>query len=191
MRDAAKTKAQILVSARAILARDGFAGLGVNALAGEAGVGKPLIYRYFGNMEGVAAALASDGAAGSTDEHTALACDSAAEAVASLVQYGRGLAGDRTRRDLLAWSLAAPHAPPLETAGKEAPGTIAGAHPDRDPAGVMAIMQAAIAFLLIHSDRHDAWAGLPLDEPRHLARLERAMAAIVQATLSGTEVTGK
>ncbi|XOV74734.1 MAG: TetR/AcrR family transcriptional regulator [Phycisphaerales bacterium] len=34
-----------------LLARDGFQGMGVNALAREAGVDKVLIYRYFGSLD--------------------------------------------------------------------------------------------------------------------------------------------
>ena len=185
MRNATKTKTQILDAARAILARDGFHGLRVNALASEAGVGKPLIYRYFKDMQGVAAALAAD----MDSEGAALSSENANEAVKALIQYGRALAGDRTRRDLLAWSLAAGDAPSMDAGEAEPPAPIAGASLESDAAGVMAIMQAAISFLLIRSDRHDAWAGLRLDQPRHLARLERAMAAIVRATLSEPKVT--
>lgn len=187
MRNADQTRARILDAARQILAREGFHGLGVNALASEAGVGKPLIYRYFGNMAGVAAALAGDLAPAGLARETSSADPT--QAVKALIGYGRALAGDRTRRDLLAWSLAAPDAPPLDADEGEAPAPVAGVNLDTDPAGVMAIMQAAIAFLLICRDRHGAWAGIPLAEPRHMARLERAMADILRATLSGSEVT--
>ena len=192
MRSADKTKAGILDAARRILTRDGFAGLGVNALAAEAGVGKPLIYRYFGDLAGVAAALVGEIAPrGLEPVKSGPDATEAAEAVKALIGYGRGLAGDRTRRDLMAWSLAAPGAPPLDADGKETPEPISGTSLESDPAGVMAIMQAAITFLLICSDRHDAWAGLPLNEPRHMARLERAMAAIVRATLTEPQVTNR
>lgn len=192
MRDSKQTKSRILDAARHILAREGFAGLGVNALAAEAGVGKPLIYRYFGDMAGVATALAGDIAS----DGAGLEVTSPAEAVKALIGYGRGLAGDRTRRDLIAWSLAAGKAAGdvagdgAVSAGQE-PGagapltaSLTGSYEDADPAAVMAILQAATAFLLIYSDRHGSWAGMPLSEPRHLARMERAMAAIARATLS-------
>lgn len=222
MRDVEQTKSRILDAAREILAREGFAGLGVNALAAEAGVGKPLIYRYFGNMAGVAAALAGGSSGDSGPGGAVLGMVSSSEAVKSLVGYGRRLAGDRTRRDMLAWSLAAGEASgeaasetgeAADAAAGETgddgqapaarddggggvvaespspPAPVSGPYADADPAAVMAILQAATAFLLIYGDRHGSWAGMPLSEPRHLARMERAMAAIARATLSGPKVT--
>jgi len=50
-RDRDATKARILAAVGVVLARDGFGGLGVNAIAKEAAVDKVLIYRYFGGLE--------------------------------------------------------------------------------------------------------------------------------------------
>lgn len=47
------TKQRLLDAAGRILATQGFAGIGVNALAREAGVDKVLIYRYFGDLDGL------------------------------------------------------------------------------------------------------------------------------------------
>ncbi|MCU0774997.1 MAG: TetR/AcrR family transcriptional regulator [Ideonella sp.] len=49
-RDRAATRERILGAVGAVLARDGFARLGINAIAREAGVDKVLIYRYFGGL---------------------------------------------------------------------------------------------------------------------------------------------
>jgi AcrR family transcriptional regulator len=49
-RDREATRARLLAAVGIVLARDGFARLGVNAVAAEAGVDKVLIYRYFGGM---------------------------------------------------------------------------------------------------------------------------------------------
>lgn len=49
-RDSQKTKQKILDALAGMLAENGFAGLGVNALARRAGVDKVLIYRYFGGL---------------------------------------------------------------------------------------------------------------------------------------------
>jgi AcrR family transcriptional regulator len=49
-RDRGQTEARIVAAVGKVLARDGFAGLGVNAVAREAGVDKVLIYRYFGGL---------------------------------------------------------------------------------------------------------------------------------------------
>ena len=49
-RNRAETAARILAAVGEVLARDGFGGLGVNAVAKQAGVDKVLLYRYFGGM---------------------------------------------------------------------------------------------------------------------------------------------
>ncbi|MGF1454498.1 MAG: TetR/AcrR family transcriptional regulator [Alphaproteobacteria bacterium] len=56
-----ETQARILAAVGTVLARDGFQALGVNALAREAEVDKVLIYRYFGDLDGLIAAYAEAG----------------------------------------------------------------------------------------------------------------------------------
>lgn len=59
-RDRAKTETVIVEAARQVLARDGFQGFGVNAVARAAGCDKQLIYRYFGGLEGLVDAIGAD-----------------------------------------------------------------------------------------------------------------------------------
>ncbi len=49
-RDRSATEARILAAVGEVLAREGCAGIGVNAIAKQAGVDKVLIYRYFGGL---------------------------------------------------------------------------------------------------------------------------------------------
>ncbi|HVL77403.1 MAG TPA: helix-turn-helix domain-containing protein [Noviherbaspirillum sp.] len=60
-RNREQTTARILAAVGEVLARDGFAALGVNAIAKEAGVDKVLIYRYFGGLPELLAAWAQSG----------------------------------------------------------------------------------------------------------------------------------
>lgn len=53
-RDRNSTQNAIVAAFETVLLRDGVAGLGVNAVAQEAGVNKVLIYRYFGDLPGLA-----------------------------------------------------------------------------------------------------------------------------------------
>jgi AcrR family transcriptional regulator len=53
-RDRKATEELILNAFEAVLVRDGVQGLGVNAVAQEAGVNKVLIYRYFNDLPGLA-----------------------------------------------------------------------------------------------------------------------------------------
>lgn len=50
MRDRSATEERILGAVGEVLAREGFGGIGVNAIAKQAGVDKVLIYRYFGGL---------------------------------------------------------------------------------------------------------------------------------------------
>lgn len=60
-RDRASTEARILGAVGIVLARDGFGGIGVNAVAREAGVDKVLIYRYWGGLEALLQAWSESG----------------------------------------------------------------------------------------------------------------------------------
>ncbi len=53
-RDRKATEEAIVKAFESVLLRDGIQGLGVNAVAQEAGVNKVLIYRYFGDFQGLA-----------------------------------------------------------------------------------------------------------------------------------------
>ncbi len=52
-------RARIVAAVGRMIVRDGLAAIGVNALAREAGCDKVLIYRYFGDLEGVYSAYAT------------------------------------------------------------------------------------------------------------------------------------
>lgn len=60
-RDREKTEKAILDAVGRLILRDGLAGVGINALAREAGADKVLIYRYFGDLDGVYRAYAEHG----------------------------------------------------------------------------------------------------------------------------------
>jgi AcrR family transcriptional regulator len=59
-RDSEKTRQKILAGLERIITREGFTGVGVNAVAREAGVDKVLIYRYFGSMGGLLQSFADE-----------------------------------------------------------------------------------------------------------------------------------
>lgn len=60
-RDREATTDKLLAAVGEVLARDGFTGIGVNAVARQAGVDKVLIYRYFGGLPGLIAAWGESG----------------------------------------------------------------------------------------------------------------------------------
>ena len=60
-RDREATRARLIEAVGTLLAQEGFKGLGVNAVAREAGVDKVLIYRYFGGLQQLIAAFGREG----------------------------------------------------------------------------------------------------------------------------------
>lgn len=156
MRNAEETRERIIEAAGRLMARDGFSKVGVNSLAGEAGVGKPLIYRYLGDLDGVIRALrertgfeagysaAPDGRPGSptVDQE---GVQQANDVISRLLGYGRGLAADGLGRELLVRELALGGAG--DAAGDEvedAPGDATkGAGEDNLPKPPAARLQAA------------------------------------------------
>lgn len=50
-KDKGRTMQKLVAAVGAVIRKDGFGALGVNRVAGEAGVDKVLLYRYFGGME--------------------------------------------------------------------------------------------------------------------------------------------
>ncbi len=61
IRDRQITTRRLISAVGSILAKNGFKGVGVNAVAREAGVDKVLIYRYFNGLEGLVAAFGKEG----------------------------------------------------------------------------------------------------------------------------------
>ena len=61
LRGADAMKARILRAVGEMIVRDGLSSVGINALARQAGCDKVLIYRYFGDLDGVYSAYAAKG----------------------------------------------------------------------------------------------------------------------------------
>ncbi|MDT3402330.1 TetR/AcrR family transcriptional regulator [Mucilaginibacter terrae] len=60
MRNKEQTKRKLIDTVRLIFQKEGYAGLGLNKIARIAGVDKKLIYRYFGNLDGLIEAYVMD-----------------------------------------------------------------------------------------------------------------------------------
>lgn len=189
MRSAEKTRLRILDSASRLLAAEGYESLGVNRIAAEAGIGKPLIYRYFGDLDGLVAALAERAAADlrRPERQASMKVARPKEILSALLDYGRRLASNGAARALLLRELARADIPGLDLdldldleleAGDAVPGpgqTIGGP----DQAAIHAVLRAAIVLLVICRDRHPTWDGLPTVSPKDMVRFEAAVAWIV------------
>lgn len=198
-RNSEATRRRILASALSLIAEHGFARFGVNALAAEAGIDKVLIYRYFGNADGVIAALAERVDLWLGDIAIAKIEEGVYPAViaAFLKSYADSLLSNPLVRRVLAWELvesservrllADARARAIRLWFAEARKS-AGPPPEGiDAAAVNAILIAAIHHLVLSRDAIGRFAGIDLAEPAHWGRIEAAVAALIEATYGAAD----
>lgn len=194
MRDRSRTSLAILAAARTVLVEQGFAGLGVNAVARSAGCDKQLIYRYFGGLEGLAASLGDEVAkdlAQTLAENSPSTPASYAEFVAALLDaLVDVLRAEPALRRLIAWELAESN--DLTRAFAEARSRVLGAWviqvrgdlappPGIDAAAANAVLIAAVQQMVLSGAASGAFAGLPLLTPADWLRLKSTIRALALA----------
>jgi AcrR family transcriptional regulator len=202
-RDRGATEDRVLDAAAEILTREGAGGLGINALAKTAGCDKQLIYRYFGGLEGVMAALGervAERLAETLDRHRP---DGRGFAEVS-VSLALGLLDAYRGDPLLARLRAAEWSAPggdfggfAEARGKVLSHWIAKARPsDGAPAGVdaaamTALIVGAVEAVALSAATTGALAGVPLRGPADEARINESLAALVRAAFAPAEGSGE
>ena len=185
LRDRDATKARLIDALERVLSRDGFRGIGVNAVAREAGVDKVLIYRYFGDLDGLIEKFGQRlgwwvGGAASASAPDA---DYAARMQELLRTYLASLRGNAALRQILAWELvdSGPLMRKLDASRSKAVGAwFAKARGDSAPtAGVDApavntLLLAAMHYLALREQSIGTFAGMDLRDPASWVRLEQA-----------------
>jgi AcrR family transcriptional regulator len=170
-RDREATEKRFIEAAARVMARDGAAALGINAIAAEAGADKKLIYRYFGGLDGLLEALGAETGVWIGDLSPDAKGDYGQRMLAALSAYAEKLRGDPVLQKLLAWELAGP-SPALariEAARSKAMfgvmqkvrGTTAPP-PGADAPAINAIVLAALNYLVLRSASMGSFSGLPL-----------------------------
>ena len=114
-RDRGRTEHRMIRAVGTLLARDGFQGMGVNALAREAGVDKVLIYRYFGSLDTLIDRYCQEVDFWPTadelvgyDEPAALQMRPSERLALIVNSLGRALIRRPLTQEIIAWELAAP-----------------------------------------------------------------------------------
>lgn len=192
------TSARVIAAAAKILARDGAAALGVNALAKEAACDKQLIYRYFDGLEGVMAALGK-AVAERLANHFAETADSPATDWPAFSQdLARGLLAACRADPLLGRLRAAEFASPpgplgpfVADRGRVLQDRVARTRPlTPPPPGVdipalHALLAGAIEAATLSAAASGALDGLPLQSEADWARLDRSLTALIAAAYRG------
>lgn len=205
-RDRDATRERILAAVGALLAREGFSGLGVNAVAREAGVDKVLIYRYFGGIEALLDAWGREVLAASAPSPAAEGPpgDATARAAAALLAFVRAAREHPQALEVMRWELVEDNALTRRLADlREASGFTdlerlgfdAARAREIDLPAVAAVLSAGLLHLALRARTAPLWLGISLRSPQGWARLERAATLLVERVLapagSTASTTGK
>jgi AcrR family transcriptional regulator len=199
-RDREATRARLIEAVGTLLARDGFKGLGVNAVAREAGVDKVLIYRYFGGLSELIVAFGREGnfwpsikelAGGDVEAYSRL------PVTEQLSQLSRNFMNAiRTRpitQEILAWEMVERNelTAELETIRENTmmnffdmffPSTDTGP----DIAAMGAIIGAGVSYLVSRARQISIYNGVNLNTETGWLRLEQAMDTMIRGLFAGT-----
>jgi AcrR family transcriptional regulator len=184
-RDREATEARLIEALERVLSRDGFRGLGVNSVAREAGVDKVLIYRYFGDLDGLIEAFGQrlDLWVGEGSSTPARGNDYAARMQHLLRDYVQALRSNSTLRQILAWELvdSSPIMQKLDSSRSKAVGAwfarargVVTPPADVDAPALNTLILAGMHYLVLREQSIGAFAGMDLRDPASWKRLERA-----------------
>lgn len=197
-RDVEATKRRLVDAVGAILARHGFAHLGVNAVAAQAATDKALIYRYFGGFAQLLEAYAESAAFWPTTEEMAGgplvelgALPLAARVTRVVHSYISQLRARPLTQEILAWELSERNEVTArleevrERRGQELMMVLArDLPPTVDIAGVASILAGAVHYLLLRARRIRVFNGIDLRTEEGWGRLEAAAQAMVMGALT-------
>lgn len=196
-RDRGDTERRLIAAAQAVLLDEGAAALGVNALARRAGCDKQLVYRYFGGLDGVIAALGlalAERIIDRLDPHAPAPGADYGSFVAALL---RGLIALYREEPVLARVRAAEWAgdaalAPLVTARGAALADWIARHRPAAPEGVdvpalNALLIGAVEAAVLSAQATGRHAGLPLQTQTDWARVDSALMALVGAAYAGRQ----
>ena len=198
IRDREATRARLIGAVGTLLAREGFTGLGVNAVAREAGVDKVLIYRYFGGLPELIVAFGREGNFWPSIKELAdgdVVAFGQLPLAEQLSRLGKNfMAAIRKRpltQEILAWEMIERNelTAELETIRENTMVNFfemffhpAGKGPDIAAMG--AIIGAGISYLVCRGRKIRFYNGIDLDSEFGWQRLEGAIDTMIRATFA-------
>ena len=201
-RDREATKRRLLDAVGKVLVERGFEGVGVNAIAKEAGVDKVLIYRYFNDLDGLLQAFALDKDFVSNlrkffGDRKALATRKEAVALGKGMLAGqfRRICEDRELQEVLLWELHEKNrvteavAEARETQGIAVLRRMADAIGDDtiDIAAIASLLVGGIYYLALRSRTVEVYSGINLRTEEGRNRIEAAVAFLLDMLARGGE----
>jgi len=192
------TRNRILEAVGVLLAREGFSGLGVNAVAREAGVDKVLIYRYFGGIEALLDTWGREALGGAEPQAgadpAAPATSAADRAAAALLAFARAARENPQALEVMRWELVEDNALTRRLAELRESAGIAGLARigiDEEQARALdlpalaAVLSAGLLHIALRARTAPRWLGIPIRTRKGWARLEHAAATLVRSALTG------
>jgi AcrR family transcriptional regulator len=203
-RDRAKTGTAILDAVGRLILRDGLSGVGVNAVAREAGADKVLIYRYFGDLDGLYRAYAETGELWWTVEEMLASIGGAATLADALKAGLRFHAAEMRKRPVTLAVIAAEpeNRTPLvvaleavrERRSLDLMKTIAARYdlPEgADIPALTALLAAAIDYLLARARSIRVYGGVDIKTPRDWERIFATIDAMIDGALAPARPKGR
>lgn len=198
MRDREVTSKRLIAAVGSLLAREGFRGIGVNAVAREAGVDKVLIYRYFDGLQGLIAAYGREGdfwpsvlelAGGDLKRFAKIPlAERLCRFAATFVQ---ALRSRPVTRAIMAWEMVERNelTAELEVVREESIRLFfkmffLNDQKEKDLQAIIMIVGAAVSYLVVRSDHIDLYGGLNLGSEDGWTRLEEAIYTIVKGVVA-------
>ena len=196
-RDRPSTEKAIVAAAMTIVAEEGFAQLGVNAVARKAGCDKQLIYRYFGGADGLIDAIGLHLAGWVSERLAPIAALPPPSSYRELIErfvlgYLQALQADPLMQKIVAWEIAAP-SPQIVRLGEARSKAMrawvtsirGGVEPPAgvDVAAINAILIAAVHQLVLAGAASQRFTGMSLRTDADWARVRAALTAMIRAVL--------
>ncbi len=198
IRDKQITSKRLISAVGSLLAKKGFKGMGVNAVAREAGVDKVLIYRYFGGLEGLIAAFGKEGdfwpsalelAGGDLRTFSQMPLDKRLSVFAS--NFIDSLRKRPLTQAIMAWEIIEPNGLTEELERIREQSIIEffqmffmKDQVQIDLQAIIMLIGAAISYLVIRSKNIDLFGGLDLGSEQGWERIEKAIETITHGVLN-------
>lgn len=203
-RDREKTERAILDAVGRIILRDGLGAVGINAVAREAGADKVLIYRYFGDLDGLYRAYAEAGDFWWSVEDMLEAAGDAPTLGAALKAGLRRHAAEMRKRPVTLAVIAAEPANRTalvvaleevrERRSLELMKAVAdryGAPEGADLAALTALLAAAIDYLLARARTIRVYGGVEIKTEQNWERLFATIDAMIDGALAPARPKGR
>ena len=201
IRDRQITSRRLIAAVGSLLAREGFKGVGINAVAREAGVDKKLIYRYFEGLPGLIAAFGNEGdfwpsilelAGGDIQAFTGLPLEKRLSGMAA--NFIEGIRKRPLTLAIMAWEMVEQNE--LTRALEEVREQrimeffsifFAKDQGKTDLQAMIMLVGAAVSYLAVRANSIDIYGGLRLDKEDGWQRIQNSIDEMIKGFLAGIQ----